>query len=290
MSTAWRKKILIWLAALAGAALIVGAVALLQRGSRELVVTFFDVGQGDAALIRSPGGESVLVDGGPSTAVLPKVGSALPFYDRSIDLVILTHCHADHAVGLVPIVERYRVGRLLMPRDEQGSASCRELTRVATERGVPIELATAGQSFTFSGAQLSILYPAAGDTGLKGNSSSTVAQLRYGSASFLFTGDAPVSVEDDLIARYDAGTLRSNVLKVGHHASRYSTSSEFLGVVHPWYAVVSVGAKNTYGHPHRSVLEQLKRTGVPVYRTDQVGDVTFTSNGSELNVAVRNYP
>jgi len=243
----------------------------------DLKVTFFNVGQGDAIFIETPQGHQILIDGGPDRKVVEKVGKALPFWDKSLDLVILTHPDADHITGLVDVLEKYDVANVLWTGVEKDTNIFAAWERALGAEGARIVLARAGQKLFWSrdsaNAFMEILYPdvpglanakAVNDTGI-------VSKLVFDNHSFLFTGDITKAVEQKLVSQ--GANLRSDVLKVPHHGSKYSSSEAFLAAVSPSTAVIEVGAKNSYGHPTE---EALSRFGdIPVLRTDQKGDIVI---------------
>jgi len=251
----------------------------------RLTVTFLDVGQGDAVLIRGPAGHRILVDGGPSSeAITEALGRQLPFWDRHLDLVVLTHPDQDHLAGLVTVLERYDVDRALAPPAVAGSAAY-DAWREALEREhVPVDEAVAGQGIDLGGgAWLSVLRPppeplaGAGD-----DDNGVVLKLTLGEASFLLTADLGEKGETYLTNR-DAD-LRATVLKVAHHGSVGSTSPDFLAAVQPLAAVVSVGRDNRFGLPSPETLGRLEPR--PVFRTDVHGDIEMSTDGERLWVEV----
>jgi competence protein ComEC len=248
-----------------------------------LCVFYLDIGQGDAELIQSPTGAQVLIDGGPDDAVLSQLARVMGYFDRRLDLVMPTHPDADHVGGLVDVFARYEVGAIVRTENESDTATWHALTAAMGSEGAPVTYARRGQQYDLGGgATLAILYPDRDASAMDSNDSSIVARLTYGGTSFLFTGDSPISVERYLIAQ---GTeLKSDVLKVGHHGSRTSTSDAYVAAVAPTYAIISVGADNRYGHPHREVLDTLQKYGVLVHRTDEEGTIEIDSDGKTVTV------
>jgi len=243
---------------------------------------FFAVGQGDAALMSS-GRVQVLIDGGPDRMILSKLGRSLPFFDRNIEYVILTHAHADHAGGLVEVLKRYRVGRLILAGPGTPTPEFGAFRAAAVAAGIPVTAVAAGRVIRAGEAfEFKVLAPpAAGGSGNADlNDSSIVLSAavfcpdrkagRTACGSVMFTGDAPAGMERRLLAA--GADLRADILKVGHHGSRRSTSAAFLAAVSPSLAVVSVG-RNSYGHPDPSVLRRLAAAGARILRTDRDGDV-----------------
>ena len=252
----------------------------------RLTVEVFDVGQGDSILIRTPDGQKLLVDGGPDGEVVKQeLGEALPFWDRKLDMVLLTHPDSDHLSGLLSVVERYDVGEIAAAPIEADTDLAGAWQELIDEKGVPYEEVAAGGWVDLGrGASLQILGPPKEPltgTSADRNNNSLVLKLTWGDVSFLLTGDVEAAGEAALLdERVD---LRATVLKVAHHGSAYSTTQELLDAVRPVVSVISVGADNDFGHPAPSTLDRLDDT--IVYRTDQQGDVTFSTDGERLWVS-----
>ncbi len=249
-----------------------------------LTVTFFDVGQGDALFIESPTGTQILIDGGPDSTVLQDLSAALGFFDRTLDMVVATHPDADHVGGLPDVFARYDVARVLLTENTGESATADAFRERAHAEGAQVSIARRGMRYDIGGgAVLSVLFPDRDVAHLESNTSSIVLQLTYGDHEFLFTGDAPQSIEDYLVLMYGK-QLASDVLKVGHHGSRTSTSDLFVATVMPSYAVISSGRDNSYGHPHHEVLETLERARVNIKNTAVEGSISFLSDGVRLRI------
>lgn len=251
-----------------------------------LSIDMLDVGQGDAILIRTPYHQSILIDGGPDGRAQEKLGRILPFIERDIDLVILTHAHADHVNGLPEIVKQYAIGKIVYTDAMLERSGYTEFLQRVREKKIPLEEARAGKKFHFGpDLSLEILAPMEDFTNHEVqdlNDSSIVARLVYRKKSFLFTGDAGKEVEDSLIAQ-DVN-LDSDILKVGHHGSDGSTTDHFLDEVSPDIALISVGKENRYGHPHGALLERLVSRNIPMFRTDRDGDIHVRSNGETISI------
>lgn len=274
----------ILMALLAAAVVIWYAVLKEDRGGR-LTVAFLDVGQGDAIYIESPTGAQMMIDGGPDGKVLRELGGELPFYDRSIDLLLISNPDKDHIAGFIDVLKRFKVENVILPGTFNDSAAYAALKETVRLEGAKQITATRGMEADLGGgARLTVLFPDRDVGGLEPNTGSIVAKLTYGETCFLFPGDAPAAVEEYL-ASLDRELLRCQVLKVGHHGSRTSTSESFLGRISPAYAVISDGKENKYGHPHQEVLERLRSFDAEVLRTDQLGTVLFYSDGEDIFVA-----
>ncbi|MFW6056886.1 MAG: DNA internalization-related competence protein ComEC/Rec2 [Chloroflexota bacterium] len=272
-------------------ALILGLVwaAASAAPDGNLHVVFFDVGQGDAALITSPEGRTVLIDGGPDGAgAMSALGQFMPFYERDIDLVISTQPHADHLGGLVDVVERMDVGMVLQSPAAHDSLLCDRWEKTLEQSGLEALYPARGQRVDLGdGTVIDFLGPRA--EGYKGSSNDIdnnglIARVSYGEASFLFAADVREDVERAMVR---AGLpLNSTVLKVGHHGSSTSSCAQFLAAVSPSLAVVSVGADNEYGHPHAAVLDGLRAQGCEFLTTAQSGTVECISDGKSVRVFV----
>jgi len=252
-----------------------------------LEVNFFDVGQGEAIFIETPSRHQILIDGGPSSLILEKLAESLPFWDRTIDLIILTHPEHDHLAGLIEVLKRYKVENILWTGIVRDTSEYDEWVKLIKNEGAKIKIAQASQRINLStyevNRHIDILYPFENLEGQEfenSNNTSIVAKLIFGENSFLFTGDAYQSVEKKLVSR--GWGLNSDVLKVGHHGSKTSTSEEFIKQVSPEIAVISVGKDNPYQHPHQETLDTLEKYGIKILRTDKEGDIKIISNGESL--------
>lgn len=242
-----------------------------------LKVIFLDVGQGDSILI-SQGSNQVLIDGGKDGKnLLAKLGKYLPFWDRKIEVVVETHPDADHVGGLIDVFRAYQVENVFktkMPSDSQTFATLED--DVNKEKAEIIE-ARAGDKIIFpNGASGEVLYPF--DSIMNGNNTDTNAasvtlKLSLRANKFLFTGDLPIEQESQILAKNI--DINANVLKVGHHGSKYSSGENFLDAVKPQDAIISVGKNNTYGHPNQEVLKRLLVHKINIFRTDELGDIVY---------------
>ncbi len=264
--------VLVWSAVWqSGTASITGQLG----GQNKLKVDFFDVGQGAATLIEAPNRNRVLIDGGPGSQILNKLGRAMPFFDREIDVVILTHPDSDHLNGLIDVLKKYKIGEVVDPCLAEPQANYQEFLRLIEEKKINHLCAQAGQRIKLSeDVVLDILFPFESLEGVSlknTNDSSIVAKLSYGQNKILLTGDAEQKTEIQLINKQiDLGV---QILQVGHHGSKTSTSAEFIQAVKPEIAVIQVGKDNRYGHPHQDVLDRLKN--IKIFRTDLDGDADF---------------
>lgn len=250
---------------------------------QNLLVTFFDIGQGDSIFIEAPNGNQILIDGGPGDAVLAKLGKALPFWDRSFDLLVLTHAHVDHVGGLLEVLKRYHIGAVLESGEEYSTPEYHEWHKLIKEKNIPVIFARRGQIiYIGKEIKLNVLSPFENYNGvsLKNPHEANVStKLIFGKTSVLLMGDAEKPIEYRLLEEKPA-ELKSDILKVGHHGSKTSSVEEFLQAVSPKIAVIQVGRKNRYGHPTQEVLDRLSSLGIKILRTDLDGDIKFESDGS----------
>lgn len=251
-----------------------------------LKVAFLNIGQGDAIFIESPNGNQMLIDGGPDRSVLRELSSIMPFYDKSIDVVIATHADQDHVGGLPDVLKKYNVSIFMEPGVPGPSSSYEEVEKIVESMGktgkIKKMLARRGMTVDLGNeAKLKILFPDRDPSGMDTNTASIVAKLVYGGNEFLLTGDSPTAIEHYLVS---LGGLESDVLKAGHHGSRTSSSDEFVTAVSPEYAVISAGKNNKYGHPHQEVLDILKNHQVQILSTAEHGRIIFKSDGEELKI------
>lgn len=246
----------------------------------DFSVVFLDVGQADAALVLCEG-EAMLIDGG-NVADSDIIYTVLEKREIThLDYVVCTHAHEDHVGGLSAALHACTVGTVYSPVTEYDSECFRTFARTAAEQGAELTVPAVGDSFRLGSARVDILAcdPEAAET----NNSSIVLKVVYGETSFLFTGDAEYEVEETLLE--SGADLSATVLKVGHHGSDTSTSYRFLNEVMPQYAVISVGKKNSYGHPSETVLSRLQDADATILRTDELGDIVLTSDGETVDVA-----
>ncbi len=261
--------------------------AVFTLPDNRLHVVFLDVGQGDAALIRTHDGRNILIDGGPDPQrLMLALGEKLPFWDRKIDLVVCTQPQADHITGLLEVLRRYDVSHVLEPGVPYDSSVYREWLRIIEDKDIKYSLARAGQTIDLgNGVGIEVLNPPAQffqNTSCDVDNNGIVLKLTWNRVSFLFTADIREEAEFDLIMQ--RADLRSTVLKVSHHGSMTSTLQQFLAAVNPELAVISVGAENRFGHPSPAVVNRLTDwVGEDrVYRTDRHGTVHLITDGERL--------
>jgi len=245
-----------------------------QNSHRKLTFVVLDVGQGDALFIESPTGVQILIDAGPSRKVLSELSKVMPSFDRSLDAIIMTHPDQDHIGGFSDVLKNYSVGSVFESGVSVDSNTYQNLKTEIESKKIPDFLARKGTRLDLGGgAFLDILFPDRDVSSWETNEGSIVAKLSYGNNSIMLTGDAPVKTEKIILAENSVENLHSDILKLGHHGSRSSTSVEFLKAISPKYGLISVGLNNRYGHPHQEILDLLKNFGVQIFRTDQLGQI-----------------
>jgi competence protein ComEC len=250
--------------------------------NKFLEINFLDVGQGDAIFVETLNKKQLLIDGGPDFSVLEKLGRMMPFYDRYIDVILLTHPEQDHMNGLIEILKRYQVGVVVFNGTIRDTAQYWEFISLIENKAIPIKIAYQGEKIDFDNdISLNILYPFENLENQKlsdSNNASVVSKLIYKNFELLLTGDIEKSVENKLIkANID---LTADILKIAHHGSKTSTSEAFLKAVNAIMAVIEVGADNKYGHPHQEVLDRLKN--LIVLQTSREGNIQILTDGEKI--------
>jgi competence protein ComEC len=258
--------------------------AVFATAKQELTVAYLQVGQGDATFIETPDGAQMLIDGGEGERVLRELAEYMPPFDRSIDVILATHPDADHIGGLIAVMQRYEVSHVIGPGVSNDTSTYTAFRNAVAASGAVHTVARRGMRVQLNDrAHFFIHFPDRDLTSVDTNATSIIGRLVYGESSFLFTGDAPDAIERTL-AMTDQRTLAADVLKVGHHGSDTSTTDIFLAAVTPQYAVISAGADNRHGHPHKEVLEQLADFNIQTLGTYKDGAVVFESDGETVDV------
>lgn len=248
--------------------------------TKGLRVHYMDVNQGDAILIESDG-KAMLIDAGKNEEGQKVIDYLKKEGIKKLDIVVGTHPHEDHIGGLDRVIDEFEIGKVILPEVSTNTRTYEDLLNSIDRKGLKVDGATEGQKLSLGGAEISILGPV-GKEYEDLNNSSVVLRLIYGKRSFLFTGDAGMLAEQDIL---DSGAeLHSDVLKVGHHGSKYSTGKDFLEAIKPSYGVISVGKGNEYGHPADKTIRRLEAAGVSIYRTDLNGTIIISSDGTSLKV------
>ena len=267
---------------------------VVASGRDTLSITFFDIGQGDAALVVTPAGKRILIDGGPPEGTNALLAALADRQIDRLDLVVLSHPHLDHLAGLRRVLERIPVSTYMDAAYESTSPPYRALLATLAQRGVPVKQAKRGRSID-GGAGTTLLFlgppePFIDRSRSEVNANSVLVRLSWRGRSVLFTGDAEPETERWLLSQYGpkadpppptADLLAAEVLKVAHHGGKYSSTATFLSVVRPQLAVISCAAVNDYGHPTPETLGRLEKVGARVLRTDQLGHITLRSRDGQ---------
>lgn len=251
-------------------------VFYLDWKSSHRVFTFamLDIGQGDALFVESPTGTQLLIDGGPPRKLLNQLTRVMSPFDRSIDAIVITNPDADHISGFLDVLKVYKVGRMFEPGTFNDSKTYQNIKTEIKNKNIPNILLRKGMKLDIGGGVvIDILFPDRDVSDWSANDGSIVAKLSYGKTSVMLTGDATIKTEKIILSENPSAQLYSTILKVGHHGSRTSTSSEFVKAVSPTYAFISDGKDNKYGHPHKETLDTLVRFGVKILRTDLLGNI-----------------
>lgn len=271
-----------------------GAIFFYQYGKfndGKLHIVFCNVGQGDGIFIRTPTGLDILVDGGPDESILFCLSNNMPFWDRSIELMFLTHPHEDHLAGLTSVLKRYSVLYFATEKLENNTLSFKQLSQEISTKKLPTRHIYTGDSFkTKDLVSLEVIAPnkefldTASPNGIIGESkelASLAILLSYGQFDLLLTGDNQTES-----LKQTSSLLRSpiEVLQIPHHGSKTGMDSELLSIISPQLAVISVGRKNKYGHPAQEVMKILGNKAIKTLRTDQQGEVEIVSDGQKWRV------
>jgi len=257
-------------------------ISNIQNRPDTLKVHFLDVGQGDSILIQFPNGRSMLVDAGKNSSAAAIIDYLKKNGINKLDYLVGTHPHEDHIGSLDAVIEHFRIGEVLLPRVTTNTRTFRDVLAAIKSKCLKITAAKAGVNI-LEADNLSVKILAPNKSTYEDlNNYSAVIKIKYKEAAFLLTGDAEKLSEKEILA--GKADLKADVLKVGHHGSRSSTSPAFLKAVKPRYAVISVGAGNDYHHPHGETLKRLKQAGAQVLRTDEKGTIVFTTDGKEITL------
>ena len=268
---------------LAGAfELFQGTVAITP--SEDLKVHFLDVGQGDSIFIELPTNETILIDASIKDASNKIINYLREENVSKIDYVFATHPHSDHIGGMSAVIKTFDIGQIYMPKAVTTTKTYENLLLTIKDKNLKIKTAKAGNTIIDTDDLKLVVLAPNQDSYESLNNYSIVLKLTYKEKSFLFMGDAETLSEKEI-----TGDIQADVLKVGHHGSRTSTSQAFLNKVNPSYAVISVGLNNDYKHPHQEVIDRLEKKNIKIYRTDQNGDIIFTTDGYNIDVKVEKW-
>jgi len=253
---------------------IIFGFIIFQANQNFLAVKFLDVGQGDSILI-SQGKKQLLIDGGPSgQKMMEKLGTYVPFWDREIEVIVITHPDSDHIEGLVSVLQNYQVDAIIETDVSSESAVYAKLQDLIKEKNIQKIKGARGIKIKFNEKNELEILNSEDENAVaqkETNSSSLVSKLTVGDEKFLFMGDLPSERESSLFG----SDISANVLKIAHHGSKYSTGADFLDKVNPQDAVISVGKDNRYGHPNLETLDRLKNKKINIFRTDVLGDISY---------------
>lgn len=252
--------------------------------SWPLKIYFFNVGQGDSAFIEAPGGERIIIDGGPDKTIIKKLGLVLSFWDKKIDYVVLSHPHDDHLFGLVEVLRRYLVSEILTIKAKAGTGAENDFWNLVSDQRAEVVYPQAGQVLLLKNdCRLRFLYPEDNNLVAKDlNDASLVLIFSCPGMSVFFGGDSGRKIEEWLLTK-DINS-QTMVFKASHHGSNTANSREFLAKSGAGLFIISVGENNRYGHPKAEALSSARQLDMTIYRTDQDGDVAIFANNSEYIV------
>jgi len=261
--------------------------AVLRAPDQGLKVTVFDVGQGDAILIKSAEDKNILIDGGPDNQFLSALGDELPYFNHQIEAIILTHPHADHLFGLIEILKRYQVKKIYLTGVVHTSSLYLEFLNLIKEKNIETEVLIRGDELNFGDLRLVALWPERDLTGESVddlNSTSIVLKLSSAEFQALLLADIDRESQQVMLNRGDFNDFSDiDLLKIAHHGSGENYNQNLIDKVRPKQAIISVGEDNRYGHPAKSVVDDLLRREIELFRTDRDGSVSFTTNGASLS-------
>lgn len=272
---------------LVGANFFIWYVAVAESRSGFLTLAVLDIGQGDAIFIEAPNGVQVIFDGGPDGSVVTALREVMPFYDRTIDVIFVTNPDKDHFAGFIDLFNDFVVSSIFESGTKNDTEIFSFFNQVAKNETSNRRLVRRGQRIILDsdfGVFIDILFPDRDVSGLSPNDGSIVAKLVYGKTCAILTGDAPSAIENYLIW-LDKKALDCEVLKIGHHGSKTSTSPEFVVAVSPDFALISAGKDNKYGHPHQETIQTLENFGAVIFSTAQAGTIILKSNGDDWSLA-----
>ena len=255
----------------------------LQNSDKNLTFAMLNVGQGDGLFIKSPTGTQIMFDGGPVHSVLGPLQKVISPFNKKIAALVITNPDSDHIGGFLDILKNYKVGEVFESGTLTDSKTYQNLRDEMKKQNIPDILVKKGMRLDIGGGSyISILFPDRDVSSWATNDGSVVAKLFYGKTSVMLTGDAPIKTEQIILSENSKTELASTVLKVGHHGSRTSTSTNFVKTVSPIDALISDGKDNKYGHPHQETLDTLNSFGVKILRTDVLGTIVMKSDGQKV--------
>lgn len=248
----------------------------------NLTFAMLDVGQGDSIFIETEDGTQILIDAGKNKKVLSELSKVIPFYDRSIDIIIMTNPDLDHIGGFLDILKKYKVDKVFEPGTYNDSNIYKEIQNIIKKKNVKHFFGKAGIKIDLGDlTYIDFLFPDRDVSEWENNDGSIVAKLTHGNNEFILMGDATINTEKLILEKYDKNFLESDFIKIGHHGSRTSSSLEFLKAVNPKYSLISSGEGNKYGHPHKEILNILNSLGIEILRTDEQGTIILKCDKME---------
>lgn len=253
--------------------------AFFSERPSQMKVAFLNVGQGDSTYIETPFHQQVIIDGGPNSAVLSEIGKLLPWYDKYIDVLIISNADIDHYGGFIDIIRRYKIGVIIESGTEGAAPSYKTLESLIESKRIKHLFARRGDSLQLdSGIHIDFLFPDRELPNAKTNNASLISRLVFGSTTVMFTGDAPSNTLE-YVAKTEGVKVKSDILKIAHHGSKSSASIPFISAVSPKYATISAGLNNKFGHPNVETMDLLKFFNVIPIITFQKGTIVFKSDG-----------
>jgi competence protein ComEC len=262
-----------------------------EHENRHGILTFavLDIGQGDAIYIESPTGTQVLVDGGPGNNLLRALPEVMPWYDRHIDMIVVTNPDKDHYEGFIPLLDKYNIDAVLESGTHSPTDTYAYLENKIKQKGIPESFGRRGEKIDLGGgAYLEVLFPDRDVSGLSSNDGSLVMKLVYGDTSVMLQGDSTAKIEDYLLTNTATSTLHSTILKAGHHGSKTSSTPEYVAAVAPAITVASSGVDNDYGHPNKETVATMQSDNIPFYDTCNNGTLIFESDGKDFVLKNKN--
>lgn len=263
------------------------AVIFSSLPDHKLHVFVLDIGQGDAIFIQAPTQERILIDGGPDNKVIEELGKVMPFYAKTIDVIIVSHPHADHINGLIEVMKRYDVRRVLMTGVSYKYAGYTTFLELVHQKKIPIFFVGEGKDYQIGMLVFDILYPSyslQGKSFENLNNSSLTFRLLYGDKKFYFGGDLEMEKEAELVS--SSLDLKADFFKTSHHGSKTSSTEPLLDRIHPQYAAISCGVENKFGHPYYLTIRHFQQRNIAHFRTDLDGTIEAISDGRQLNVKI----
>ncbi len=262
--------------------MIVSLINFETEHNDQIILTMLDVGQGDSILIRLPNSQKMLIDGGPDNSLAYVLSEALPWWERKIDYLVMTHADKDHYAGFNSLLDRYEIGEFWYSGDQNSAPEFKYFIDTLYKRRVPIKIKRAGEKYIWpDGIEMTVLWPLAGQE-VEGNPSSLVVRLVWGQSEVLLTGDLEIKQEQQLLGQ--SLELSSDILKVSHHGSNGGSSGQFLAVVKPKTCLISAGLDNQFGHPNPLTLDRLTDSGCQILSTLGKGSISLIISSSSYSV------